>query len=290
MTEDKPTIQSLSTQENPTWCTSCGDFSILSVLKTALVDLGIEQKDVLIVSGIGCGSKLPHYLKTYGFEGLHGRVMPVATGAKIANTKLKVIGVAGDGDSLGIGGNHFIHSLRRNLDITYIIQDNAVYGLTKGQTSPTSQKGFKSNSTPLGVIEEAFNPMAMGISGGATYVARGFAFDIPHLKKIITDAISHRGFSIVDVLQPCKTFNKVNTLEFYKENIYRLEDKGHDPKDKKTAIERSREWGKKSIPIGLFYKEDKPTYEDGIPQATHKPLTEHNISKVDISKFLKQFK
>ncbi len=236
-----------------------------------------------------CGSKTPHFIRTYGFEGLHGRTLPVATGAKIANTKLNVIAVAGDGDAYGIGGNHFIHTARRNLDITLIVQDNAIYGLTKGQTSPTSQKGFKSNSTPEGAIEDAFNPILMSIAGGATYVARGFAFDAAHLTKLIANGIKHRGFSVIDVLQPCTTYNKINTLDWYKANIYKLEEAGHDPGDKHASMKRAEEWSKKRIPIGLFYEEIRPTYEDSLPQAAV-PLAKQDINSIDIRPLLNKFK
>jgi 2-oxoglutarate ferredoxin oxidoreductase subunit beta len=223
-----PTVAELTTKEAPSWCAGCGDFTILSTLKSAIVELGIPQHQTLIVSGIGCGSKTPHYIKAYGFEGLHGRALPVATGAKLANHELNVIVVGGDGDGYGIGGNHLIHSMRRNFDMTYIVQNNEVYGLTKGQYSPTSEKGFKSPSTPNGAIEEPVNPIALALTMGATYVARGYAFDIVHLKKLIVEGSKHKGFALIDVFQPCSTYNKINTMAWYKQRIYKLEDNGHD--------------------------------------------------------------
>jgi len=283
-------MDELTGREVPTWCPGCGDFNILFGIKSALAELDIPREDMVLVSGIGCGSKLPHFVNTYGFEGLHGRVLPVATGIKLANNKLTVIGVGGDGDAYGIGGNHFLHVIRRNLDITYIVQNNAIYGLTKGQTSPTSMQGFKSPSTPSGVLEEPVNPISMGIAGGATYVARGFAYDPIHLKKLIIDGIKHKGFSLIDVFQPCVTYNKINTVDWYKENTYKLEDKGHDPTDRVQAMKKAEEWAPKSVPIGLFYKEDKPTYEQGLPQMLDKPLVKHDISNVDISEVLEGFK
>ncbi|MDI6721332.1 MAG: 2-oxoacid:ferredoxin oxidoreductase subunit beta [Candidatus Aenigmarchaeota archaeon] len=268
---------------------SCGDFSILSVLKLAIVEAKLEPWNTVIVSGIGCGSKTPHFVRTYGFEGLHGRALPVATGMRIANHKLNVIAVTGDGDGYGIGGNHFIHTARRNLDITHIIQNNEVYGLTKGQTSPTSEKGFKSNSTPQGVLEEPVNPIALAITMGATFVARGYALDIPHLKKLMIEGIKHKGYSVIDVFQPCSTYNKINTPEWYKMRLFKLEEVGHDPADKIKAFEMAQIWGGK-IPIGVFYRESKPTYEDGLPQIAEKPLAEHDISNVDISVLLNKFR
>lgn len=283
------TIAELTTKVAPTWCPGCGDFTILSTIKNAIAELQLTQENTVIVSGIGCGSKTPHFVRTYGFEGLHGRGLAVATGIKLANNKLSVIEVSGDGDTYGIGGNHFMHSMRRNLDITLIVQNNEVYGLTKGQTSPTSEKGFKSNSTPSGVLEEPVNPITWSIAAGATFVARGYAMDIMHLKKILMEAIKHKGFSIVDVFQPCTTYNKVQTADWYKQRIFKLEETGYEPTDKMAAMQMGQMWGEK-IPIGIFYKEDKPTYEDGTPQIATTPLVHHDISNVDISPLLAKFK
>ena len=284
------TIAELTTKEAPTWCPGCGDYTILSTIKNAIADLQLPQHETLICSGIGCGSKLPHFVKTYGFEGLHGRGLTVATGAKLANNKLNVIAVSGDGDVYGIGGNHFMHSMRRNFDMTLIVQDNAIYGLTKGQTSPTSQRGFKSNSTPNGVLEEPVNPVTWAIAAGATYVARGYAMDIMHLKKLIADGIKHKGFALIDVIQPCTTYNKVNTPDFYRPRLFKLEESGHDPSDKIKAIHMGEQMWADKIPIGLFYKTEKPTYEDGLPQIASQPLVQHDIHNVDISALMKKYK
>jgi len=281
-------ISDLTTKESPTWCMGCGDFSILSAIKNAISQLNIEPHNVLISSGIGCGSKTPHFIKTYGFEGLHGRSLPVATGFKLSNHKMKVIAVAGDGDTYGIGGNHFIHTMRRNIDMTLIVQNNAIYGLTKGQTSPTSQKGFKSNSTPSGVLEEAVNPISTALTWGATFIARGFAFDVAHLVSVVKEAISHRGFSLVDVFQPCVTYNRINTMEWYKQRVYDLTKENHDSTNWFAAMEKALEWGDR-IPIGVFYKTQKPTYEDGLPQIKDKALVEQDISNVDIRPLLKKY-
>lgn len=282
------TIAELTTKEAPTWCAGCGDFVILSTIKVAISEMGLEQHNTLIVTGIGCGSKTNHFIRAYGFEGLHGRALPVATGAKLANHNLNVIVVTGDGDCYGIGGNHYMHAMRRNLDVTLIVQNNAVYGLTKGQTSPTSQKGFVSNSTPSGVLEEPVNPLTWAIAAGATYVARGVATDINHLKKLITEGVRHKGFSLIDVFQPCTTYNKINTAEWYKQRLYKLEEAGHNPEDKAQALARAEEWGDR-IPIGLFYRTIRPTYEDGLPQLAKCPLIKQDITDIDVTPLLMKF-
>ena len=282
------TVKDLSTKEQPTWCAGCGDFSILSVVKTAISELNLEPHNTLLVSGIGCGSKTPHFIKTYGFEGLHGRALPVATGAKLVNKELNVIVIGGDGDGYGIGGNHFLHTMRRNLDITYLVQNNEVYGLTKGQMSPTSEKGFKSPSTPYGAIEEPVNPIALAIISGATYVARGYSFDGLHLKNLIVNGMKHKGFAIIDILQPCTTYNKINTMEWYKPSLYKLEEDGHDISDKMAALKKADEWGDR-IPIGLFYQVQKPTFEDDLPQTAIPPV-KHDISNIDIAPMLARFR
>jgi 2-oxoglutarate/2-oxoacid ferredoxin oxidoreductase subunit beta len=276
----------VQTKEMPKWCPGCGDFNILYTLKNSLVELNIEPENTLIITGIGCGSKSNHFVKTYGFEGLHGRALPVATGAKIANKDLNVIVVAGDGDTYGIGIAHFIHSMRRNLDITLIVQNNEVYGLTKGQTSPTSPQGFQSNSTPQGVLETPVNPLGLSIISGASYVARGFAYDVKQLKELIVNGVKHKGFSFIDIFQPCTTYNKRYTIQWYRDHIYRLEN--HDPANRIEAIKRAEESGDR-VPVGLFFRENKPTYEDGLPQAG-KPLSKHEISNIDITNLLDKYR
>lgn len=279
-------VKDLTAKELPLWCGGCGNFNILHALKSVLVELQLPPKDVLIVTGIGCGSKINRFIKTYGFEGLHGRALPVATGAKLANPSLTVIAIAGDGDTYGIGGNHFIHSMRRNLNITLIVQNNSVYGLTKGQYSPTSPRGFRSPSSPFGSVDGPLNPIAVGIAMGATYVARAFSFDSPHLQKLIADGLKHKGFSLIDVLQPCATFNKINSLNWYKERIYKLD--SHDPSDQDAAWKKAWEWGDR-IPIGLFLKEEKPAYDDSLTPA-QQCVARKDISQIDISPILKGFK
>ena len=272
MTEQKDLI----TKDKPNWCPGCGDYGVLVAVKNAMVELDLSPTSTAIATGIGCGSKINHWVKCYGFEGLHGRPLPVATGIKLSNPKLDVIAVGGDGDGYGLGMGHFIHAMRRNLNITYIVQNNQIYGLTTGQTSPTSERGTKTKSTPKGAIELPVNPIELAFASGATYIARGYAGDLPHLSKLIAEGIKHKGFALIDVFQPCVTFNKVNTYKFFQERVYKLEEdetfalagscgkSGDGPGGDcgvKEAIARSREWGDK-IPVGLFYQDTRATYED----------------------------
>jgi 2-oxoglutarate ferredoxin oxidoreductase subunit beta len=245
----------------PAWCPGCGNFGILKALNEALVGLGIEPHQVLLVSGIGQAGKLPHYTRGNVFNSLHGRPVPPAIGARIANPELVVIAVSGDGDGYGEGGNHFIHAARRNHDITYLVHDNQVYGLTKGQASPTSDAGFVTKTTPYGA-DNPVNPVSLAIVSGASFVSRGFAGDTEHLSSLIKQAITHHGFSLIDILQPCVSFNHKNTYSWYRERVYKLEEEsGYDPGDKRSALEKAQEWGEK-IPIGVVYKADLPVYED----------------------------
>lgn len=285
----KTTMAGLTPKELPTWCGGCGDFNILFTIKNTLVELDIDPASTAIFSGIGCGSKTPHFIKTYGFEGLHGRSLPVATGTLLANHHLNVIVVTGDGDGYGIGGNHLIHTMRRNFNMTHIIQNNEVYGLTKGQYSPTSPAGFRSPSTPQGAIDTPVNPISLAITMGATYVARGYAYEVKHLQKLLADGIRHKGYALIDVFQPCSTYNKINTIAWYKEHLYKLEDSGHDPADKMLALSKAMGDGDK-LPIGLFYRENRPTYEDSMPQLNGVPLVKKDISDIDITPMLQRFK
>jgi len=247
----------------PAWCQGCGNFGILTALKRALVDLDIAPHQVLMVSGIGQAGKLPHYTKCHVLNELHGRAVPAAVGAKIANSDLVVIVVGGEGDGYGEGGNHFLHAVRRNHDMTYLVHNNQVYALTKGQTSPTSDLGFVTRTTPQGA-PRPLNPLAVAMAGGGTFVARGFAGDVEHLSGLIKEAVRHRGFSLVDILQPCVSFNHKNTYAWYRERVYRLESDGHDPEDRAAAFEKAQEWGER-IPIGAVYREESATFEDHLP-------------------------
>ena len=247
---------------HPDWCPGCGDFSVLSALQTALFELGLKPHQVLVVSGIGCSSNLPGFINAYGMHTLHGRSLAVATGAKLGNHELKVICTGGDGDGYGIGGNHFLHTMRRNVDLTYIVMDNQIYGLTTGQVSPTSVKGMKTKSTPHGSVENPINPVPMAIVGGATYVARAFSGKQKHMVDILKGAIQHKGFALVDVFSPCVTYNKDNTYQWFNPRVKILEEQGHDPTDFHKAIARGYQWGDE-IPIGLFWKRtDLPSLED----------------------------
>jgi 2-oxoglutarate ferredoxin oxidoreductase subunit beta len=252
-----------ATTEN-TWCAGCGDFAILKALKLALADLSIEPYQALAVSGIGCGSKLPDYMNINAYMTNHGRPLPIATAAKLANPDLHVIVVNGDGDSYGIGGNHFVQSCRRNPNLTHIVENNQIYGLTKGQYSPTSDKGFVSTTSTDGAIEIAFNPMSVALAAGATFIARAFAGQPKHMAQMIAAGIEHRGYALIDVLQPCVTFNRVNTYDWYRKRVYNLEEEGHDPSNREEAWQKAHEWEER-IPTGILYRvEGLPTYEDQV--------------------------
>lgn len=265
------TAQSFNTGFLPTWCPGCGDFGIWKSLQGAFAKLSIGPDDGLIVYGIGCHGNMYDWMNMYGFAGLHGRALPVAQGAKLANHKLPIVVVSGDGDCLGEGGNHFIHAAKRNPDVTVVIHDNQVYGLTTGQASPTAKPGFKTKSTPDGATDEPMNPLALAIVSGATFVARGFAGDLPGLTDLMAQAIAHKGFAVLDVLQPCVTFDKVHTYQWYRQRLYRIADEGYQPIDKFKALEKAMEWGDK-IPVGVLYKIDKPTSEDREPALSGAPL------------------
>jgi 2-oxoglutarate ferredoxin oxidoreductase subunit beta len=244
------------------WCPGCGNFSILQILKQALAELEVGPKSLVMVSGIGQAAKIPHYMYCNYFNGLHGRAIPPATGIKLVNPELTVIAESGDGDMYGEGGNHLIHGIRRNPDITNIVHDNMVYGLTKGQASPTSQWGFKTPVQVDGVILQPFNPIALAISLDASFVARAFSGDTEQTRGILKKAILHKGYALVDIFQPCVSFNKVNTFQWFQERIYYLEE-NHDPLDRKEAFHRSLE--QERLPLGIFYiNPDKPTFEENV--------------------------
>lgn len=282
-------FEELSTEDKPTWCPGCGNWGILNALKNALVQLNLPKQNVLIVSGIGCSGHLPEWINTYAFNSLHGRTLPIASAAKLVNHELSVIAVGGDGDGYGIGMGHFIHAMRRNIDITYIVHDNQIYGLTTGQASPTSEKGFKTKSTPHGSIEIPVNPIALAIASDATFVARGFAGDLPHLTKLIIEGIKHKGFALIDVLQPCVSFNTLNTFDYFQKRVYKLEnEKKYDNTNKIEAFKKALEWGDK-IPIGIFFKSERKTYEEELPQISKTPMVKHKIDNIDISYLMEEF-
>ncbi|MFZ0700105.1 MAG: thiamine pyrophosphate-dependent enzyme [Thermoplasmata archaeon] len=245
----------------PTWCPGCGDFGVVAAVEMAVKRLQIPSHNVVIVSGIGCSSNLPHFLSSYGFHGIHGRAVPLAEGIRWANHDLTVIVTGGDGDGFGIGIGHLVHAMRRNVNLTYVTMDNQIYGLTTGQASPTSMMGQRTKSTPEGVIENPIDPISIALASGATYVARGFSAEVKHLADLIANGILHKGFSLIDTMSPCVTYNKLNTFDYFRQRVYKLEAAGHDPSNLLKAFERSIEWGDK-IPIGLFYSTSRPTYED----------------------------
>lgn len=280
------TIEELNTKTNPTWCPGCGNYPMLMTLKNAIIELGLQPHKVLIVAGVGCHGHGPQWINTYGFQGIHGRALPVATAAKLANTELEVFVEMGDGDCLAIGTGHFVHACRRNVDMTAIIHDNHIYGLTTGQTSPTADKGFVTKSTPFGSTDPPVNPIALALASGATFIARGFAGNIKHLQKLIVAASRHKGFAIIDVMQPCVVWNKVNTYDFWQTRLYDLAEAGHNPADKDAAWAAALEWGDK-IPMGIFYIENRPTLEEQLPQLAT-PLVKQQIPP-DITKLLEEF-
>ncbi len=241
-------------KSDPDWCPGCGDFGLLNSLQKALAELGRKPHEVMCVSGIGCSSNLPGYLSTYGMHTLHGRALAVATGVKFANHELTVIAAGGDGDGYGIGGNHFAHTARRNVDITYLVMNNQIYGLTTGQVSPASETGMKTKSTPFGNLERPVNAVTTAIMNGATFVARGFSGHGKHLASTIKQAIEHNGFSLVDVFSPCVTFNHDNTYDFFRQRIKKLEEGGHDPSDWKSACEKAMAWDDE-IFTGVYYQD-----------------------------------
>jgi 2-oxoglutarate ferredoxin oxidoreductase subunit beta len=281
-------LQELSTICKPTFCPGCGDMAIWAAFKNAAVKEGWDNTNTVLTAGIGCHGHILNFTKIVSFEGLHGRPIPVATGCKLANNSLNVFAFSGDGDCLGEGGNHFIHACRRNHDITVLLHDNAIYGLTTGQTSPTSPHGYKSKSTPQGNVDNPLNPVALAIASGATFVARGYAGNIPHLTDLMIKANKHHGFSVIDILQPCITWNKNYTPLYYQQNVYVLDEK-YDPKNKETAFAKSLEWGEKHIPLGVIYESDAPSYESQLPQIEKETLVEKPVDRKDLSDLFKKY-
>jgi 2-oxoglutarate ferredoxin oxidoreductase subunit beta len=276
------TVKDYASPIKPTWCPGCGDYGILSAVKQALVQAGLAPHQVLVVSGIGCGSKLPDYAHVNGFMTLHGRPVPIATGARLANHGLKVITVHGDGDSMGLGMGHFIHAARRNIGIVDLIQNNQIYGLTKGQYSPTSDPGLVTSTSPDGAIEMAATPTALALAAGGTFIARGFAGDAKGLADLIARAIQHQGYALVDILQPCVTFNRKNTYDWYRERVYGLAETGYDASDRVAAFQKALEWGDR-IPLGVIYQARLPTYEEQVAGLKQGPVATRKLDKLSLA-------
>lgn len=273
------TMAELKGKVDPDWCPGCGDFGVLAAFQKALVELQIQPYNVVTISGIGCSSNTPGFIETYGMHTLHGRALAVATGVKMANHDLTVVVTGGDGDGFGIGGNHFMHTIRRNVDLLYLAMDNQIYGLTTGQVSPTSRIGMKTKSTPFGSVEGPINPIALALAAGGTFVARGFSGDQKHLTDLIKQGLRHKGFAFIDVFSPCVTYNHDNTYPWFKARVKRLEDDpGYDPKNWVMAMEKSQIWGE-VIPIGKFYEDAErpslhalePVLDEGGPLAHRDP-------------------
>jgi len=282
------TSSEFTTLHSPTWCPGCGNFGIWLALKEAFARIGVGPSDGLVVYGVGCHGNMYDWMKMYGFVGLHGRTLPVAQGAKLANHTLPIVVVSGDGDGLGEGGNHFLHAAKRNPDLTVMLHDNQLYSLTTGQASPTAKPGFKTKSTPDGVFDAPINPLVLSIASGATFVARAFAGDTPGLIALMVEAINHKGFALLDIMQPCVTFDKEHTYDWYRQRLYKLETEGYVPDNKMKAIEKAMEWGDK-IPYGIFYKEQRPTSEDHEPALVSGPLSKQPVGTINLDDVLNEF-
>ncbi|MBW3582555.1 MAG: 2-oxoacid:ferredoxin oxidoreductase subunit beta [Euryarchaeota archaeon] len=297
MAETELTVKDLISDTKPTWCPGCGDFGVVRALQTALAELNIQPHDTAVISGIGCSSNLPHFMTPYGMHTIHGRLLPVAMGVKLANPELTVIGTGGDGDGYAIGAGHFAHACRRNVDMTYIVMNNQIYGLTTGQTSPTSGEGHTTKSTPGGNIEPPFNPIGVALAEGATFVARGFSGDPKHLQALVKRAIQHKGFALVDVFSPCVTFNKLNTFKWYKQTIYNVNEppkdmdiEPHDPSDRARGFALSFP-GQDRIGYGVFYEETgKLTYGEQDPTLHAGVNPVHDVKPRDVRALVEAMK
>jgi 2-oxoglutarate ferredoxin oxidoreductase subunit beta len=277
--------------DKATWCPGCGDFTVLASLQRAAVNSGLEPEDMAVVSGIGCSGKISQHFGSYGLHSLHGRSIPAATGVKLANHHLTVVAAGGDGDGYGIGLGHFIHALRRNIDITYIVMDNHIYGLTTGQTSPTSRKGFLSKTSPQGSAEEPIRPLETALVNGCTFVAQAFSGDVKQMTSLIEQGMRHKGFALINAFSPCVTFNKVNTYEWFKENIVNLDTREDYKADSRIeAIRIIQE--SNNLVTGLLYKEDRPAYHEVMTGASEQPSAHQDLQapRKDAEKLLAQFR
>jgi len=285
------TFKDFRNNVKPNWCPGCGDFSVQAAIQKAAANVGLEPEEVALITGIGCSGRLSGYINAYGVHAIHGRALPLAQGVKMANRDLTVIASGGDGDGYAIGMGHTIHALRRNMNMTYIVMDNQIYGLTKGQTSPSSAVGFVTKSTPKGNIEKNVAPLELALSSGATFVAQGFSSDIKGLTKLIEDAINHDGFSFVNVFSPCVTYNKINTYDWFKENLTSIDDiENYDTPDKQLAIQTVLEH--ESMLKGIVYQDtETPSYESQIEEMEGTPLAKKDIhiSEDKFNELTKQF-
>lgn len=280
--------ENFETGLTPTWCPGCGNLALWTAVKNVLAKSAIAQHDVVVVFDIGCSGNGSNFINTYAFHGLHGRSLPLGVGVSLANHRVKTIVISGDGAAYGEGLTHFLHTMRANPNVTYIVEDNQVYGLTKGQASPTSIQGFHSDSTPSGTLEEPLNPIALALAGDASFVARAFSGDLKHLQETLTAAIAHPGFALVDIFQPCVTFNHVNTYAWFYQRVEKLDQLGHDRTDKNAAWLRATAAGDK-FPIGIFYQRTRPTYQDGLPQVREQTLADRPLEPVDVAPLLSSF-
>ncbi|HEX6923761.1 MAG TPA: 2-oxoacid:ferredoxin oxidoreductase subunit beta [Bacillales bacterium] len=285
------TVKDFRNKVRPNWCPGCGDFSVQAAIQRAAANLGLEPDDMALISGIGCSGRISGYVNTYGFHGTHGRVLPIAQGVKMANRDLTVIAAGGDGDGFAIGLGHTLHALRRNIDITYIVMDNQVYGLTKGQTSPRSEEGFKTKSTPEGSVESSLSIMETALTAGGSFVAQGFSTNVKELTSLIEQAVNHKGFSFLNVFSPCVTYNKINTYDWFKENLVSLDDiEGYDSSNRIQAMQTLME--NNGFVTGLIYQDkSRPSYQEVAHGYSEKPLTEAdlNLSKEKFEELCAEF-
>lgn len=282
-------VEDYNLDRENTWCPGCGNFAILDVVKKTLANLGLPPNRVMVVSGIGQAGKMPGHFSVNTFNVLHGRVLPAATGISLANSSLKILAIGGDGDGLAEGGNHLIHAARRNINVTYLMHNNMVYGLTKGQVSPTSDQGLQTPTTPGGNPLTGLNPVLMLLGLKASFVARSFSGNKEQLGSIIEKAIQKPGFAFIDILQPCPSFNKVNTHGWFKKRVYDINDKGHNPGNLSEAFETAMIWGEK-IPTGIFYdeKEERPVFNEALTGSKDQPLVEANLNPMDIEEIMNE--
>lgn len=285
------TFKDFRNSVKPNWCPGCGDFSVQAAIQRAAANVGYEPNELAVISGIGCSGRISGYINSYGFHGIHGRALPIAQGLKMANKDLKVIASGGDGDGFAIGMGHTIHAIRRNIDITYVVMDNQIYGLTKGQTSPRSAAGFITKSTPGGAIEPSLKPLEVALTSGATFVAQSFSTDIKELTAIIEAGLNHKGFSFINVFSPCVTYNKVNTYEWFKENLTKLSDiEGYDSTNREMAMQTVMK--NEGLVTGIIYHDQETTsYQDKIKGYSELPLTDIDIrlTEEQFAKFTKEF-